>query len=180
MDSTNTPREADLAVISSKTEAETMAVERILQGLKIERKTTPEVTLAEVRNLRRRCKEARVNIVAAATAETADTAVEVDTETVVTETTEATETVVVTVTEVVIVAMVAVEAAQVARLAVRVEQHQAVLAVMAQIHLSLVQQSLMRVVEVVVQDKVMALVQAALAVVAGVVVIPQVLLVRQT
>jgi hypothetical protein len=111
VDSTNTPREADLAVISSKTEAETMAVERILQGLKTERKTTPEVTLAEVRNPRRRCKEARVNMVAAATAETADTAVEVDTETVVTETTEATETVVVTVTEVVIVAMVAVEAA---------------------------------------------------------------------
>jgi len=109
VDSTNTPREADLAVISSKTEAETMAVERILQGLKTERKTTPEVTLAEVRNPRRRCKEARVNM-AAATAETADMAVEVDTETVVTETTEATETVVVTVTEVAIVVMVVVEA----------------------------------------------------------------------
>jgi hypothetical protein len=84
------------------------AVERILRGFKTERKTTPEVTLAGGRNLRRRCQEVRVKIVTKA--RTANSAVKKETETVVTEMTEATEAVVVKVTE---VAMVTVEASDI-------------------------------------------------------------------
>ncbi len=43
---------------------------------------TPEVILGEVRNLKRRCKEARVIMVAMTTVETADSAAEVDKKTV--------------------------------------------------------------------------------------------------
>lgn len=106
MASTGTLREVDQEETSFAIEAPTTDAEATRPDLKTSRETTQGVTLAEAKNLKRRCTE-KVIKVAADMVATEATVVAVDTETAVTEMKVVTEIVVASVTEVVIVATVA-------------------------------------------------------------------------